>query len=248
MQVHADRILDHLGRAGLRIGGLQVLRLDPLLDVLLAQHLDAQGLEDLEVAVRLDGVDDVRRENLVELLVRDVPAVRLAAALDVVDDVVQLRLAQDRHALHRRQDRLRVERAVLVGREARQRRRLQVRVALVLGMPLALALLDLGHQLVGVERLVEFLLVVRRQVVIVVDILPTTPTARLADDLVVKVLDIHQLLGHLLLKLFLLDDVHRLLLRRLATRLLLGFLFARHISPVYNSPTCTLSNVLCIIA
>jgi len=119
VQVHADGIFDHLRRARLGVGRLLVLGFLPLRHVLFAQHLHAERLQDLQVAVGLDGVDDVLREDLVQLLVGDVAAVRLAAALHLVDDVVELGLAQDRHALHRRQHHVDVVRGVVAHVEAR---------------------------------------------------------------------------------------------------------------------------------
>ena len=170
VQVHPDRVLDHVRRARLLLVGLRVLRLEELLDVLLAHDLDAERLEDLQVLVALDGVDDVRRQDLVELLVGDEAAVRLAAALDVLDDVVELRLAQDRQTLHRRQD-------VAVGRvDGLAEDFLGDRHVLLDGRALAVALglgaLDLGGQHVGVERGGLRLRVLVRRKRVVVEVQP----------------------------------------------------------------------------
>ena len=100
MEVHADRIFDHLRLTRLRVALLRRLRLEILLHVVLADDVHAERLEDLEILVALDRVHDVRGQDLVELFVGDVAAVRLAAALHVLNDVVELRLAQNRHALH----------------------------------------------------------------------------------------------------------------------------------------------------
>ena len=263
MEVHADRVLNHLGGARLGIGRLLVLRLDPLLHVVLAQDLDAQGLQDLEVALGLNLVNDVLRKNLVELLVGDVAAVRLTAALHLVDHVVELGLAEDRHALHRRQHRLDVRARVLLGAEARQRRDGQVRVALVVDVLGVLVALDLRRQLVGVERLgLEFGVVVGRQVIVAVEV-PPPPAARLGQRLlgrqVVVFRDHGQLEIVFLDNVFIQDLRRRLLAQRLLRRLLRRlrgrlpaaglrgllrrFRYLGHISPVYNPPNLTLSSV-----
>ena len=273
VQVHADRIFDHLRRARLRISRLLVLRLDPLPHVLLTKDLDTQGFQDLEVTIGLDGVDDVLRKNLIKLFVGDIATVRLAAALDIVNDIVQLGLAKNRHAFHRRKHRLDIGNRVVVLAEARHRRRLQGGVALLFGMR-ALTLLDLGHELVGIEgRSFNLGIFVRRKIVVPVIGLAATAARRL-DRNVPILKRCGQLLvlvnlGHVV-GLFL-DNLLRLatgllaglrtcwllrLLRRLhGLRLLLRFLLSGllqrffdlcHISPVYNSPNDTLSSV-CIL-
>ena len=171
MEVHSDRVFDHLGRTGLGVGRLLVLRLKPLLDVLLAKHLHAERLEDLEVPVGLDRVDDVGGEDLVQLLVGDVAAVRLAAALDVDYHVIELGLAENRHPLHRRQNRFRA--LGIVGAEARQRLGRQILLGIFAFRRAGVVLVtfftfDLGYKQIVVERiLVElFVSIGRRQIVV----------------------------------------------------------------------------------
>ena len=105
VEVHPDRVLHRLA-AHPTLVLLGVARLEELLHVVLAENLHPERVEDGQVLVGLDRVDDVLRQDLVQLLPGYVAAVRLAAALDVLHHVVQLGLAQDRHPLHRRQHRL----------------------------------------------------------------------------------------------------------------------------------------------
>ena len=177
MEVHADRVLDHLRRTRLRIRLLGVLRLEVLLHVLLADDLNAERLEDLEVFVGLDRIHDVGREDLIQLLVSDVAAVRLAAALHVLNHVVQLRLAENGHTLHRRKDRVSVGRIGRVGlRRGSRHQDRNVGVGLVngLGRALRLGAFDLGGQKVGVELRGLNLDLLRRQIVPLGDIVDST--------------------------------------------------------------------------
>ena len=123
MQIHPDGVLDHLGCASLEIDLLNVLRIQIVLDVLFTDDLNPERFENLQILVGLDGVNDVGRQNLVEFFVRHISAVRLAAALDVVDDVVELRLAKNRHPFHRGEHEIGVGSVdILVGGNGRQRR------------------------------------------------------------------------------------------------------------------------------
>lgn len=232
MKIHPDRVLDHLRGAGLRIGGLLALRLHPLLHVLLAEDLHAERLEDLEVSVGLDCVDDVGREDLIEFLVRDVAAVGLAAALDVVDDVVELGLAQNRHALHRRQHGL--DGQVVIGIETRHRRGRgrELRVVSDIGTFARMRVfltLDLGHELVRVQRLRFDFCLVRRQIVAFGLLFATLPGLG-ADS------------RCLCCQFFRLRRLLLSPLRSLYNSLYNSLFCFRHIAPVYNSPTRTLSS------
>ncbi len=174
MQVHADRIFDQLALALLLLVRLLVLRLDPLLDIVFTQHLDAQGLQHVKILVGLDRIDDVGRKNLIELFVGDVTAIRLTAALDVSNDLVEFGLAQNRHALHRRQQRLGIGLGGIGcrgNRGGRQRLDHFLDGSIEIGH-LGLGTLDFGRQRIGIDcrRRTNDLLVIaafiRRQIII----------------------------------------------------------------------------------
>ena len=150
MQVHADRIFDDIRLARLLLRRLRGARLDELLDVVFADDLHAESLENLQILVALDRVDDRRRKYLIELLVSDIAAVRLAAALHLLNDAVELGLAENRHALHRRQHGILSAVTILILRSGGLHRNIrQLLVILLLG--LALVALDLGGELVGIQ-------------------------------------------------------------------------------------------------
>ena len=180
VEVHADRILDHLRLLRLRVGRRRVLRLKVLLDVVLADDLHPERLEDLQILVGLDRIHDVGRQDLVEFLVGDVAAVRLAAALHVLDDVIELRLAQNRHPLHRRQDRVCIGRVSRFTLRSRRKRRLRGIFIRRLG-GLGLRPLDLRRQRFRIQRGRSRLIDILRRKIVTLLKLAAAMTNRLLD-------------------------------------------------------------------
>ena len=166
MQVHADRIFDHLRRTGLRIGRLGAFRLQVPLDIFFADHLHTQSLKDLQVLVGLNRIHDGGRQNLVQLLIGDVPAVGLAATLHVLNDVVEFGLSQNRHAFHGRKDGIGVGCVRRLVFSCNRQRRLSGRLLARRIIRLGLRPLDFRRQRLRVQRRrFDFVYVFRRQIV-----------------------------------------------------------------------------------
>ena len=149
MKIHADGIVAYVS-PGFRLARFGVLRLDVFLYVFFADDMNAEGLEYSEIAVGLYRIDDILRQNLIQLLVRHIAAVHLAAALDVVYHIIELSLAQNGHLLHRRQYRVDiVGRLVRYGKRRQWRHVIKRRLALFFRRLVLLAL-DFGGQRIGV--------------------------------------------------------------------------------------------------
>ena len=249
MQIHADGILDYFGRMGFR--RFLILRVDEFLHVFLAQNLNAERLENFKISVGLDGVDDIGRKNLIQLFVRDITAVRLAAVFNVVDHVVEFGLSENRHALHRRKNGIGVDSGfVFISDKTRQRLGgRQIRITFPFGgLFAAFLLFNFSSKFIGVE-LIDIKLGIIERIQLGLVVFFATATRFRGFVLIIEIA------GNIIanpkdfLRLFCFDRTFfRRFLRRICLRNAFRLFFRRffycgHISPVYNSPICTLSNV-----
>ena len=119
MKIHPNRIFNHLDSARLGVCRLLILGVDELLHILLTENLNAESLKNLKISIRLDGINNRLRKNLIELLVGDVSAVGLATVLDIIDNVIKLSLTKNGHSLHGRKNRFGVNSRLIILCETR---------------------------------------------------------------------------------------------------------------------------------
>ena len=173
MKIHPNWIFDHLGGTRLGICRLLILGLNKLLHILLTENLHAESLKNLKISIRLNGVNNRLRKDLIELFVGDVSAISLATVLDIIDNVVKLRLTKDGHSLHRRKDRLSINRRLIILSKTRQRLRcLKACIALVVLN--TLASLNFCYELIGIKRINIYFLVIKIFTIISASLFLTT--------------------------------------------------------------------------